>query len=92
MGARIKSARTHRKLRQIDLAQRAGVSRSTLEAIERGDLSTGLGAYLRVLWAMGLDNEIELIADPGLDREGLALEFSAKTKRVRVNRGLSNDF
>src|ERR1035437_1266106 len=86
LGGRIKAARAHRKLRQVDLAERAGLSRSTVEAIERGEIDTSLGAYLRALWAMGLDKEIELLADPGLDREGLALEFSSGTKRVRVNR------
>ncbi|MDN8616424.1 helix-turn-helix domain-containing protein [Variovorax ginsengisoli] len=92
LGQRIRSARTRRKLRREDLAQRAGVSRSTLEAIERGELTTGIGAYVRALWAMGLDQELDLIADPGLDRDGLALELSAVTKRVRVQSKVDNDF
>jgi hypothetical protein len=68
------------------------VSRSTIEAIERGSIETSLGGYLRVLWAMGLNNEVELLADPGLDREGLALSFSSQSKRVRVDKALDNDF
>lgn len=92
LGLRIRAARTRRKLRRADLAQRAGISRSTLEAVERGELATGLGAYLKALWALGLDGELELIADPGLDRDGLALELSSQTKRVRVRRDLDNDF
>lgn len=92
LGQRIRAARTRRKLRREDLAQRAGVSRSTVEAIERGELTTGIGAYVRALWAMGLDQELDLIADPGLDRDGLALELSAATKRVRVQTKADNDF
>lgn len=92
LGLRIRAARTRRKLRREDLAARAGVSRSTLEAIERGELTTGIGAYVRALWALGVDEELDLIADPGLDRDGLALELSAQTKRVRVRRKAGNDF
>lgn len=92
LGGRIRAARVSRKLRQMDLAERAGLSRTTIEAIERGALETGLGAYLRVLWVMGLDKEVDILADPGLDREGLALSYAVDTKRVRVARGLNNDF
>jgi len=54
--------RSHRST----FAQRAGVSGSTMEAIERGELSTGIGAYVRALWALGLDGELNLLADPDL--------------------------
>jgi len=37
-----------------------------MEAIERGELSTGIGAYVRALWALGLDGELNLLADPDL--------------------------
>lgn len=92
LGLRIRSARTRRRLRREDFAQRAGVSRSTMEAIERGELTTGIGAYVRALWALGLDQELDLVADPGLDRDGLALELSAQTKRVRVQTKVNDDF
>jgi len=92
LGARIRDARLHRKLRQVDLAERAGVSRSTIEAIERGSAHTAIGAYARVLWLMGLDREIDLVADPALDQEGAALEYKPGERRVRVRKALNNDF
>ena len=92
LGSRIRDARLHRKLRQIDLAERAGVSRSTLEAIERGNAETSFGAYLRVLWVMGLDREIDVVADAAVDREGAALEYKPGERRVQVRRSLDNDF
>lgn len=92
LGQRIRAARTRRKLRREDFAQRAGISRSTMEAVERGELSTGIGAYVRALWALGLDGELNLLADPGLDRDGLALELSRQTMRVRVQTKVDNDF
>ena len=92
LGERIRAARTRRGLRREDLAARAGVSRSTLEKVERGDLGAAFGAYLKALWAMGLDGELDLVADPGLDRDGLALEMNAQSKRVRVQMPADNDF
>jgi hypothetical protein len=71
----------------------AGLSRTAIEAVEAGKLTTGLGTYLQALWAMGLAEGMDLVADPGLDRDGLALELNAQTKRVMVKRAdLDNDF
>jgi transcriptional regulator with XRE-family HTH domain len=92
LGTRIRDARLHRKLRQVDLAERTGLSRSTIEAIERGSADTSIGAYARALWVMGLDREIDLVADPALDQEGAALEYTPGQRRVRVRKGLDNDF
>lgn len=92
LGKRIRSARIRRKLRQIDVAERTGLSLSTIRAIERGEVATGVGAVFQVLWILGLSREIALIADPGLDRDGLALSLCAETKRVFVPRKFDDDF
>lgn len=92
LGARIKDARIRRKWRQVDLAKHAQLSRTAVEAIERGELTTGIGTYVKALWAMGINAELDIVADPGLDRDGLALELSVQTKRVSVGRKVDNDF
>lgn len=93
LGQRVRAARIRRGLRQEDLAQKAGLSRTAIEAVEAGKLTTGLGTYLQALWAMGLAEGLELIADPGLDRDGLSLELNLQSKRVKVSKGaLDNDF
>lgn len=92
LGARVRTARIRRKLRVEDLSARAGISRTALSAVEAGAPTTGIGTYLRALWAMGLNRELDLLADPGLDRDGLGLEISAQTKRVAVRRKVDNDF
>lgn len=92
LGANISLARRRRQLRQQDLAAKAGISRLTLLKIERGELGTGLGAYLAVLWALGLDRDIERIANPESDREGATLEAARIGQRVRIARELSDDF
>lgn len=61
-------------------------------AVERGDLGTGLGAYLRVLWALGLNQQLDIVADVGLDQMGLTLELGAQSRRVRVKKAVDNDF
>jgi transcriptional regulator with XRE-family HTH domain len=92
LGGRIRAARVFRNWRQEDLAARTGLSRSTVQAIERGEETVAIGSVLQVLWLLGLANEVELIADPGLDREGLSLALDAAKKRVHVQRKIDDDF
>ena len=92
LGLRVRSARKRRNWRAIDLADRAGLSRTAIDAVEAGNPTTGIATYLRALWALGLNRELDLLADPGLDRDGLALEISAQSKRVSVARKINNDF
>jgi transcriptional regulator with XRE-family HTH domain len=92
LGSRIRVARRRRRLRQEDLARQIGRARATVAAIEQGSPTTEIGAYVCALWALGLLQELELLADPGLDRDGQALSFSAADKRVRLRRPLDNKF
>jgi transcriptional regulator with XRE-family HTH domain len=92
LGERIRAARVRRKLRQEDLAARTGLSRSFIQSVERGQAKCFVGGLINILWTLGLANEIELIADPGLDRDGLSLALSSEKKRVYVPRKLDNEF
>lgn len=67
LGQNIKLARLRRELPASLIAERAGVSRSTLWNIERGSSSVSLGAYAAVLHALdGMDKDLLLIgsSDP----------------------------
>jgi DNA-binding XRE family transcriptional regulator len=92
LGSRIRLARIRRKLRQEDLANQIGRARATVVEIEKGSPKTEIGAYVAALWALGLLQELDLVADPGLDRDGQALTFSAADKRVRPRTQLNNKF
>lgn len=92
LGSRIRMARIRRKLRQEDLAAQIGRTRATVAAVEQGSPTTEIGAYVSALWVLGLLQELDLVADPGLDRDGQALSFSAADKRVRLRRELNNKF
>jgi transcriptional regulator with XRE-family HTH domain len=92
LGSRIRLARLRRKLRQEDLAAKIGRTRATVIAIEQGSANTEIGAYVSALWTLGLLQELDLVADPGLDRDGQALTYSVSEKRVRLRQPLNNKF
>lgn len=62
MGESIKLARLRRKLSVEQVAERANISRSTLWLIEKGTASVTMGAYLQVLFVLGLEKDFLLIA------------------------------
>jgi transcriptional regulator with XRE-family HTH domain len=61
-GEDIKLARRRRKLSTALLAERAGISRSTLWLIEKGTSSVAIGAYIQVLFVMGLEKNLLTVA------------------------------
>ena len=83
LGQRLGTARKRRRLTLRDLAAKAGIGYDTLRAVEAGQLQTGLGAYLAVLWAMGLEAEFQAWAEPERDEEGQLLELTRLPQRVR---------
>lgn len=66
LGEDIKLARLRRKLSTKQIAERAGISRSTLWLIEKGTPSVAMGAYLQVLFVMGLEKNMLLLANDEL--------------------------
>ncbi|WP_312394341.1 helix-turn-helix transcriptional regulator [Chryseobacterium sp.] len=70
MGENIKLARKRRKLTAIQVAERAGIARSTLYLVEKGDSSVAMGAYFNVLRVLGLQNDfLKLAADDEMGRK-----------------------
>lgn len=92
LGRNIRRARKRRQMRQQDLATHAGITVPTLRRVEAGALGTGAGAYVAVLWALGLESQITELADPARDLEGQALEAARQGERVRPERTLSSGF
>ncbi len=63
-------ARLRRKLSSEQVAERAGMGRSTLVKIEQGHPGVGIGHYLNVLKVFGLEKDfLQLAKDDELGRK-----------------------
>lgn len=80
LGENIKLARKRRKLTTIQVAERAGIDRSTLYLIEKGNPGVSMGAYFNVLRVLGLhDDFLKLAADDEFGRKLQDLELIGKS-------------
>ncbi len=83
-GENMKYARLRRNLSSEQVAERAGISRSTLIKIEKGDEGVALGYYFRVLAVLGLDKDLLMVAKD--DELGRALQDAKLTVRERATK------
>jgi len=86
LGHEIRDARLRRRIPLAILAERASISRTTLNRIEKGDPATSLGNYATVLFALGMMDRLADVADPRHDAVGLALEEERLPRRIRLPR------
>ncbi len=91
-GRNIRTARLRRRLTQAEVAKRIGVSRFVVADMERGKPSTGVAAYVGALWALGLLDHMQDVADPERDAEGVLLDRLHGPQRGRTQGPLSDDF
>lgn len=82
LGERVRLARLRRRITATLLAERAGMSRPTLRAIERGDPGVTLGSIANVLHSLGLDADLDAVAAD--DELGRKLQDLALTERPRT--------
>lgn len=82
MGEQIKLARLRRKLSTDLVAERAGISRTTLWAVEKGSPSVAIGIYASVLHALNnMDKDLLLVAkDDELGRKLQDLDLCVKKR------------
>jgi len=86
LGHDIRDARRRRRIPVAVLAQRASISRSTLNKVEKGDPNVSLGIYTTVLFVLGMVDRVADLADPRHDSVGLALEEENLPQRIRLPR------
>lgn len=84
LGEQIRYARLRRDLTTVQIAERAGIARATLVKIEKGDEGVALGQYYRVLIALGLGNDITLLAKD--DELGRKLQDAKLEVRERASK------
>jgi len=79
VGENIKLARKRRKLTTIQVSERAGINRSTLYQIEKGNGSVSMAAYFNTLRVLGLqDDFLKLAADDTFGRKLQDLSLTGK--------------
>lgn len=79
VGENIKLARKRRKLTTIQVSERAGIDRTTLYHIEKGNPSVSMGAYFNVLRVLNLHGDfLKLAADDELGRKLQDLKLLGK--------------
>ena len=61
LGERLRLARKRRKLTTGQVAERAGISRSTLYHLEMGEANSSMGTLLQVLMALRWDDDLALL-------------------------------
>ena len=61
LGERLRLARKRRKLTTGQVAERAGISRSTLYHLEMGEGNTSIATLLQVLMALRLEDDLALL-------------------------------
>ncbi len=83
----IASRRRGRRIPVAILAERASISRTTLNKLEKGDSGVSLGIYATVLFALGMVQRLADVADPRHDAVGRELEEEHLPKRIRLSRG-----
>lgn len=84
LGENLRLARLRRRLTAAMVAERAGVSRQTLSAVERGQSTVSLGVYANVLFVLGLDADLDAVARD--DELGRKLQDAGLRTPRRVRR------
>ena len=81
VGENIKLARLRRNLSSEQVAERANITRYVVSQIEKGSPAVSLGAYLQVLFVLGLEADLVKIADEDvLGRKLQDLELTTKQR------------
>jgi transcriptional regulator with XRE-family HTH domain len=84
LGDRLAHLRKARRLSAVEMARRAGISRTTLAAVEAGDRGPSIGTYLRVMSELGISGDLALLAGDVLQAAppGIA---AARSRRARAS-------
>src|SRR5437667_670717 len=84
LGTDIRDARRRRRIPTALMAERASISRMTLNKVEKGDPGVSMGTYATVLFVLGMTARLDDLADPRHDSVGLSLEEEHLPKRIRL--------
>lgn len=83
LGENLKLARIRREESTEAFANRLGITRPTLAALENGSPSVAIGTYAMALWAIGMTDDLGEVAHPDRDIQGKLAERELHPERIR---------
>jgi len=83
LGQDLRDARRRRRIPVALMAERASISRTTLNKAEKGDPGVAMGIYARILFVLGRIDRLADLADVRSDDVGLELEEERLPERIR---------
>lgn len=86
LGADLKEARIKRRLTMALVEERAGITHITLSKVEKGDAGVSMGIYAKVMFVLGLIDNIYNLAEPDNDTVGKVYDKENLPKRVRYKK------
>ena len=82
LGGDIRTARLRRRISTNTPSDRAAISRTTLNKVEKGEPSVAMWIYATVLFVLGLNDKLAKLAEPAEDTVGLLLEEENLPQRI----------
>lgn len=93
LGANLRTARLRRNLTIEDIAQKIGAGPRAISNAEKGNISTSIGVYAALLWVLDLLKQLDDVAHPTTDQEGLTLLLRIERERAhKSEKDIDNDF
>ena len=92
LGHGLRTARVRRNLSIQEVADKIGTGPRAVRDAERGKASTGIGVYVALLWVYDLLSQLNDVANPAKDEQGLTLVAPKEKTRARKSGKLDNDF
>ncbi len=86
LGADLKEARIKRRLTMALVEERAGITHITLTKVEKGDSGVSMGIYAKVMFVLGLIDNLYNFADPDSDTVGKIYDKDNLPQRVRYKK------
>ena len=84
LGDRLKRIRQELRLSSVELAARAGISRTTLRAVESGDPGPSIGMYVKVMSSLDLCGDLAFLAS-GAPSSPPANPAPRRSKRIHLS-------
>jgi transcriptional regulator with XRE-family HTH domain len=92
LGANLELARKRRHISRREMAERMMVNPKTVERMEKGDPSLGIGIVATALWVLGMQRRLGELVSPESDKTALQEDIKRLPGRIRSIRAQADEF